>query len=519
MLASRLLARGFLPKELPPLFSSMRLGGIVGAAEIPALFTQPKAKWSAPVQHDLARPGSLRRRLSIPNPVNFFRLTNAFEQHQGVLAAEWNKSPYSFTKPNLALNSGRGIAVDAPDRATPRVHARVGARYVLHTDIAQFYPSIYTHSVPWVLHTKAVAKVSINDMTLAGNVLDKELQACQMGQTKGIAIEPDTSLGIAELLLSPLDEKLRAECNIVGGCRFIDDIELTFRTLADADKALNRLETLLRDLELQPNALKTKLLELPDVIDSRFTTTLRSHLPRSVLAPRTQWIDYFNRAFEIASTDRTSGVLRYAIAALPGIQPTGLCWDLVQRLIWQCVTIDPGCIRHAVDILTINRMSYGLAPDPQIAAMAVDSVIRSSASAGHASEILWSIWAAMYIGFPIGVEPQQAIAEMDDALVASAAMFASTKTQVFSQPFDSQVWKTWFQQDCFFEDHWLFVYEAHLRGWFTAEVEASHIAQDDCVTFLRNKGVTFIVDDALTTYVPPRLPVGGSGGGGGGGSG
>jgi hypothetical protein len=499
---------------LPPLFSSVTLGNVVGNVGIPLPFTETKAKWSASVQHDLARPGGLRRRLSIPNPVNFFRLASTFNQHQNALAVVWDKSPFSFTKPNLTLSSGRGMVVDVRDRATPRVHARVGARYFLHTDIAQFYPSIYTHSIPWVLHTKARAKASTNDKTLLGNVLDKEVQACQLGQTKGIAIGPDTSLGIAELLLSPLDEMIKMECSVVGGCRFIDDIELTFRTLADADRALTRFEALLSELELQPNALKTKIGELPVAIDSSFATSLRRNLPSDTNAPRSHWIDYFNRAFEIARIDRTTGVLRYAIAALSGVRPSSNCWDLVQRLLWQCVTVDPGCMRHVVDIVTINRLLMQIVPDAQIAATAVDSVIRSSATAGHASEVLWSIWAAMYIGFPIGADAQEAITGMDDALVASAAMFASTTTQVFSQPFDSPLWKSWLQQDCFYQDHWLFAYEAFRRGWFVPEVAASGIANDVSVAFLNGAGVTFIEDNARTTYVPTRAQITGGGGGG-----
>lgn len=515
MLAHRLLTRGFLPKELPPLFSSTALASVVGHAGLPVFFTQPNARWSEPVQHDLARPGGLRRRLNIPNPVNFFRLAAAFDQHQGILAAEWSKSPFSCTTPNLALAKGRGIVEDVPDRATPRARARVGARYVLHTDIAQFYPSIYTHSVPWVLHTKAVAKASIGNMALAGNVLDKELQACQLGQTKGIAIGPDTSLGIAELLLSPLDKRIMAECNPVGGCRFIDDIELTFRTLSDADKALTRLEALLSELELQPNALKTAISELPVTLESRFATSLRGNLPINANAPKSQWIDYFNRAFELARADRTAGVLRYAVAALSGVRPSDACWDLTQQLLWQCVTIDPGCIRHVVDIIAINCRLTQKVPDKNVAATAVDSVIRSSAAAGHASEVLWSIWAAMYIGFPIRSESQNAIAGMDDALVASAAMFASTTTQVFSQPFDSPLWKSWLQHNCFMQDHWLFVYEAYRRGWYVPEVAASQIAQDSNAAFLHGAGVTFIVDNALTSYVPQRATYGGGGAGGG----
>lgn len=516
MLTRRLLTRGFLPKELPPLFSSATLENIVGHAGLPALFTQQTPKWTAPIQHDLARPGGLRRRLHIPNPINYFRLATAFELHKGILAAEWNKSPFSSTTPNLDLASGRGIAENVSDRATPRSRARVGARYVLHTDIAQFYPSIYTHSVPWVLHTKAVAKASIKNMALAGNVLDKELQACQLGQTKGIAIGPDTSLGIAELLLSPLDERIKAECNIVGGCRFIDDIELTFRTLSDADTALTHIETLLNELELQPNALKTVISELPVNLESKFATTLRSNLPSSDNASKSQWIDYFNRAFEVARADRTAGALRYAVAALSGVRPSDACWDLAQQLLWQCVTIDPGCIRHVVDIIAINRLLAHKVPDGHIAASAIDSVIQSSASAGHASEVLWSIWAAMYIGFAIGQRSQDAISGMDDALVASAAMFAGETTQVFSQPCDSPLWKSWLQQDCFLQEHWLFAYEAYRRGWFPAEAAASQIAQDAHAAFLQGVGVTFIVDNAYTAYMPTKAIIGGgiaSGGG------
>lgn len=516
MLTRRLLTRGFLPKELPPLFSSATLGNVVGHGGLPVLFTQPKAKWTAPIQHDLARPGGLRRRLHIPNPINYFRLATAFEQHQGLLAAEWNKSPFSSTTPNLGLASGRGMVKEVPDRATPRARARVGARYVLHTDIAQFYPSIYTHSVPWVLHTKAVAKASINNMALAGNVLDKELQACQLGQTKGIAIGPDTSLGIAELLLSPLDERIKAECNIVGGCRFIDDIELTFRTLSDADKALTRIETLLNELELQPNALKTAISELPVNLESKFASTLRRNLPSSANAPKSQWIDYFNIAFEVARADRTAGALRYAVAALSGVRPSNACWDLAQRLLWQCVTVDPGCIRHVVDIIAINRLLAHKVPDGHIAASAIDSVIQSSAPAGHASEVVWSIWAAMYIGFAIGQRSQDAISEMDDALVASAAMFAQATPQVFSQPFDSPLWKSWLQQDCFLQEHWLFAYEASRRGWFPAEIAASQISQDAHAAFLQGVGVTFIVDNAHTAYVPTKAITGGRSASGGG---
>ena len=243
-----LISRGFLPRELPPLFSSLSMQAITGQP-LPEAFTNAKALWTQPVQHNLARPGGLRRRLTIPNPLSFFRLSKAFVDHSALLKAEWAKSPFSRTTPNS--KGPRAFANHSNDRATPRAAIRVGARYLVRADISQFYPSIYTHSVPWALHTKQVAKAQMKVFGLPGNVLDRELQACQFGQTKGIAIGPDTSLGIAELLLSPIDQRIKDECNAVGGMRFIDDMEFTFRRLSDADAALARLEAFLSEFELQ----------------------------------------------------------------------------------------------------------------------------------------------------------------------------------------------------------------------------------------------------------------------------
>lgn len=514
MLARTLLERGFLPSELPPLFFSQPLGVIVPHIAKPQLFTQQVAKWTDPVRHNIARPGGLRRTLTVPNPMNMFRIAGAFESHQAVLATEWAKSPFSLTTPDLTFSGIRAISRNSADRAVPRAKIRVGARYVLKADIAQFYPSIYTHSIPWVLHTKAVAKAQMKSMHLAGNQLDKEIQASQQGQTKGIAIGPDTSLGIAEMLLGQLDARLNSHVKIVGGCRFIDDIELTFRTLAEAGAALTELQVLLSELELQPNATKTLIQELPQRIESKYVTQLRRNIP-GAFASRAQWIDFFNTAFSLAKENPADGVLRYAIACLPPVTVAPASWELVQRLLWQCITLDAGCIRFVVDMLASQKIMGGQTVSTPLAAAAIDSVISSSAAAGHASEVVWSIWAAMYLAFQISPENQAAIEDMDDAFVAGAAMFAAQTTPVFSQAILSPLWKSWLQPDCFYEDHWLFVYEALYRGWFPTELATSGLAQDPCATFLSGAGVTFINDTAVAQYQPRRMipQPGGAGGG------
>ncbi|MCE2887486.1 MAG: RNA-directed DNA polymerase [Pseudanabaena sp.] len=65
-------------------------------------------------------------------------------------------------------------------------------KYLIKTDIKNFYPSIYTHSIPWALHDKAVIRQpnKRNDYEFIGNRLDKLFQNANDGCTNGIPIGP-----------------------------------------------------------------------------------------------------------------------------------------------------------------------------------------------------------------------------------------------------------------------------------------------------------------------------------------
>ena len=72
---------------------------------------------------------------------------------------------------------------------------------MLTTDLSRFFPTIYTHSVPWAFHSKSVAKKNKNPtLKYFGNLLDLALRQAQDGQTIGIPIGPDTSHMIAEAI-------------------------------------------------------------------------------------------------------------------------------------------------------------------------------------------------------------------------------------------------------------------------------------------------------------------------------
>ncbi len=492
------------------MFSSVTLAGLLGKPGTPPDFSSSTAVWTQPLQHNLSRPGGLRRKLSIPNPVNYFRLARTFDSNSAALAIHWAQSPYSQTKPDAAFLGPRAIARTSADRATARTRTRVGAKYLLQTDIAQFYPSIYSHAIPWALHTKAIAKANMRNFDYFGNILDREVQAGQYGQTKGVPIGPDTSLGIAELLLAPIDSKIQNTCNIVGGVRFIDDIEFTFRRLSDADTALATIESHLSEIELQLNPTKTKIIELPDAIESDYVSILRPYLPSSATNSRAQWIDYFNRAFATARENPRDGVLRYAVAALQSVEIGPQVWELAQQLLWQSITADPGCLRFVVDVLLGNKIRSAYTIDTSLGSTAINFLIETSAPVGHGSEVVWSIWVSMLLNLRIEPRSQDLIAAMDDAIVAVAAMIAREQTAL-PPTFDSALWRSWLVNDAFKDEYWIFAYECAKRGWFTGEVASAGLTADANIAFLLSNAVSFIDLDALYLYTPPRLPAIGSG--------
>src|SRR3977135_4626022 len=72
-----LLGRAYFPPELPPPFrtaSFAHSARVARLASLPQELTKQKNDWCDFVSYSLARPGSLRRRLAILNPLAYFRL-------------------------------------------------------------------------------------------------------------------------------------------------------------------------------------------------------------------------------------------------------------------------------------------------------------------------------------------------------------------------------------------------------------------------------------------------------------
>jgi hypothetical protein len=340
----KLLTKGYFPKELPPQFSTASFAALVTdtSQRLPSELTNSR-KVAKTCAHSLSRTGLSRRRLSIPNPVPHLSLcTQISNNWQDIRQRIW-KSPFSITKPVNRGAYDRALApqTDLGSVIEDRAHARRRAGYVLRADISEFYPSIYTHSIPWAIHSKATSKVDRTDL-LYGNVIDRCTRNSQDGQTVGVPIGPDTSLAISELVLSAVDQKLHANARPLSGIRFYDDYELTFSRSSDAENALAVLQQVLDEFELNLNPRKTFIERLPKPLDLRWVSTIRTFDVGLPIKPqRSGLIGFFDLLFRLTDEYPHDNVVAYAISRLENEPIHSSNAELCQDLLSQAVTAQP----------------------------------------------------------------------------------------------------------------------------------------------------------------------------------
>jgi hypothetical protein len=508
---ANILARGYFPKELPPPFNTKSFGAFAETA--PAAFhldtTRTGSKGnlvSRPSVHNQARTGTLRRKLTIPNPVNQYQVASAVAEGWAELKSACMASPISLTTPRYLKHGARAIRRSSAFDAIPvaRARSRTASRYLLATDLSQFYPSIYTHSIPWALHTKPVAKARANDYSLLGNVLDLAIRNGQDKQTIGIPIGPDTSLVIAEAILSSVDAQLTGTITR-RGFRYIDDIACGFRTVAEAEETLGQLQHLIGDLQLQLNPRKTRIVELPSELEASWVPHLRLFAFRSSTAgaQQTDLLSYFGRAFELAANQREEAILRYSVQRMRSVSIFGKNWSLYESLLLQCLSVEPGTAPAVIGELYKYRLRMPL--DRSRITESLQQLIEDHAPLHHGSEVVWALWGAICLGCTLDAKVVEKSLLASDPCVALCALHARAKGLV-AGPVDVSTLEALMHGAELTDTQWLLAYEANVKGWLPNKNGKDFVTTHKHFGPMKTAGVSFY-DEAATLPVPVKPAV------------
>ncbi|WP_043945548.1 RNA-directed DNA polymerase [Carnobacterium inhibens] len=138
--------------------------------------------------------------------------------------------------------------------------------YCIHTDITDCYSSIYTHTIPWAVHTKDWAKANHSPDLGVGNLIDAKIRYLQNGQTNGIPQGSVLMDFVAEIVLGYADSLLSSKLDETLGCdidfkilRYRDDYRIFSNSKDQVETIIKILADVLASLNLKLNSSKTFL--------------------------------------------------------------------------------------------------------------------------------------------------------------------------------------------------------------------------------------------------------------------
>lgn len=456
--------------------------------------------------YSLAKAGGLRRKLSVPNPISHLPLCEFLASQWKNLRTQRRSSAISLSKPVRDRRRLRAVvpALRLDELPTVRAIKRENARCVVQTDLSEFYSSLYTHSVPWATHGKAVAKAQRRNNALYGNRLDELLRAEQDQQTVGIPIGPDTSLIVAELVLSAVDSQLARRIAQIRGLRYMDDFEFYFTDPSAAERGLAALHETLLEFELRLNPRKTSIEQAPIGIEPEWVHVFRNFGFSMSPGPQSrELIRYFDALTHYIRSNPREHVVKYALARLQTLAVHARNWDLYQSLLAGAVTVEPGAIQTYINIL-VRCFNAGLRPSHALTESTLNTTIEVSAPLGHHHEVAWCLWAILSFGLTVQIPAADATAKVDNSAVALLALDADRGGFVPSG-LDTTGWRSRMTQADLFDDQWLLSYEANVKGWLPSAGGGDHVASDVRFGYLKGLGVEFY--QRVPMLAPPPVPV------------
>jgi len=513
-----LLARGYFPKELPPPFTSAdfarNMANVIPhwSAHEGSLSAQQRRNYppiSRYTRFDMARKGHSRRMLGIPNPVNQYYLTSAIADHQDEFEAISARSRISLTSAQVSQSGNR--AVTMPKLALlseKRIQGYATARAILQTDVLSFYHAIYTHSIPWALHGKRVAKRnrSTTDPAVYGNQIDALLRSCQDGQTIGIPVGPDTSRIISELILCAIEEQIGANhfAKLTAGYRYMDDFFLCFASHVDAEAFLAALREAVLDFDLQLNASKTHITDALSFNEESWPgdiALLRLGSSFSSNDQRRELIRFFTEVIRLSKSWPDESIASFAVRKTSRSLIDRDNWDIYEPFLLRIARENSNCLDSVVKILcTYAAAGYRLGERLKDFA---EGMIEEHAPYNHHYEVIWTLWLCRSLSIRLGQRATQLVAKVENGLCACLVLMLRSRGLLTGRGAISDWTGTATAEDLLGE-HWMLFYEAGIRKSWKVPGAETAVDADPHFRVLRDQRISFF--DTAASNVALELP-------------
>ncbi|WP_314356080.1 RNA-directed DNA polymerase [uncultured Veillonella sp.] len=400
-----LLGHGFWPDKLPPIFTSIQFLNYCKTKS-----NSFNAEWSEYITFRVTRNIGIPRIMGIPNPFQYERMCAELRDDWQYLKLHFREQTenqnYRISRIHIRKERETGRIfemnykdwkVDGNPELDLLIHDKGLSRIMVKADISTCFPSIYTHSIPWALVGKDVAKQNIGRACWY-NRIDEVCSVMKNGETHGLLIGPHASNLLSEIILVVVDKELYNK-----GYRYIrhiDDYECYLDSYDAAQTFLRDLESALNKFDLLLNHKKTQVISLPIGVDNDWKNILRD-LPYVNVSEKVKYPQvntYIDAALKLATNTGNMAILNYAIKKLKSLRLSTPAKILAAKRLMHMAVIYPYLLPlmeeyvfdpYQVDINTIKGFS--------------DTIYREAMKVNDYTSLYYAIYFAIHFDFVLEV--------------------------------------------------------------------------------------------------------------------
>lgn len=451
----KLLEKGYLPKELPPPFESKSFA---------EKYRYIKAKWQTQIDLEkkqkvgeskndankrfkdkyskynssqlavfsLAKGIYSRRKLGIPNPKQFSDLSNAIIENWSLIRETHKLSIYSESTPveSKAIRAVRTKSISWNKFKFQLIEKSFDKKFELKLDISQFYPTIYTHSIPWAIlgreKSKNLFKIALSDRIQwesllkrskdaqnyrASDFIDTLVRNCNDRQSIGLCIGPDTSLILAEVIANRIDFEINKRLEKINhtGTRYYDDYYFYFNNRNEAENALKIIQQILYEFQLETNENKVSINKLPFKYIEDWTENFdRFNFEKVDRFELRNFFSLLNNTIENHEKN-SSWIIHYALKRFKSgdVAIIKEDWQLFLSFLLQTLIIDSSTIDLIFEIILIYEVYLDNKSKLKIKNV-LEEIIKEHLILNHSFEVSWALW----ILYSFNIKCETSIIEM-----------------------------------------------------------------------------------------------------------
>lgn len=482
-----ILEKGYFPKELPPAFttkyfsdhfkSMSNFSGMRGNEKISnySNFSVPKLNY-------------FRTKVALVNPYNFLILAETIVANWSDIERNiYNGSTITTSLPKIN-DSHFNTEKTFSEYIESSLQDSLNKDTILISDISRFYSSIYTHSIPWAIHTKEVAKQD-RTSNLYGNKIDTAVRNCQDQQTNGIPIGPITSLIIAEILLCSIDKKLLND-GVIFGKRYIDDYMLFLENTSKAEDFFKKLQSLLLDYQLEINSGKTRIEKIPYDLEEEWISDISTFISASYRLEQKNFLTkLYSKVLNLVKKYPTKYVIKYVIRIVEDIFIEQNNWDLFQTILLNLTKLEPSILPTTLSIILSYHDKYNFSLT-KIRTFYY-SLIEEHLVKGNHFEVTWSLWSLFELDQTVDNSLANKVMESQDWCSKLIILFLESENLISGELTYKNIEKANITPADLYNEKWLYIYESYKKNWLDVNTGSHPIQQDTFFKRMLDNGIKF----------------------------